>query len=141
MREILFRGKRRDQFGMSLGEHDGEWVHGHYRYISAEDCGFHDEIWVDDGTGFFTVYSETVGQYTGLEDRNAKKIFDGDLVRDNAGWLYLVCWHEEALAWFVKGGKRDLYIPLADLDGCVKGGVEISGNIHDNAGLWEANNA
>lgn len=74
MREILFRGKRIAS---------GEWVEGQYAYLlnpRTED-GEPIKHMILDGTPFGqTVDPTTIGQYTGLTDRNGQKIFEGDVV-------------------------------------------------------------
>ena len=79
MREIKFRGKRID---------NGEWV---YRYYFIEERDIEDGIiWRDipqiqqrygDHYQYFDVIPETIGQYTGLIDKNGREIYEGDIVR------------------------------------------------------------
>ena len=135
MREILFRGKRTDngkwEYGSLLSPNEFNEI-PHIVYIDyLNEYGEIGEISTP-------VIPETVGQYTGLTDKNGVKIFEGDILGGFLDEEYpehetvvVVEWHENM--WVTRQGKchPDL-LEQSDLD-C----FEVIGNIHDNPELLE----
>lgn len=132
MREIFFRGKRVD---------DGKWIEGQpfgsYWIIISGSGGRIYEDGEFEGCGCYEIDPDTVGEYTGLPDRNGKKIFEGDIVKNiEHGFKYTVAFSSERGGWF----------PFARDDGCgccsmdveTSSEVAIIGNIHDNPELLES---
>lgn len=135
MREILFRGKRTVT---------GKWAYGYpVKRPSACYIGAHTPWAIivppkdpDDRGGEYWIDYETVGQYTGLTDRNGKKIFEGDIVRcfnkrknPGASVLGSVYWHEQACL-FARTDAEDGWIYMCDSQI-----YEVIGNIYDNTEL------
>lgn len=134
-REILFHGKRID---------NGEWVEGvlplfndRIAYIvydgdayESTECGLktliHDR--------YFEVDPTTVGQFTGLADKNGKKIFEGDICKVGS-YAYKVEFLYSQW-WFVILSKKVYCCPY--LNSHCGERCEIIGNIHDNPELLEA---
>lgn len=126
MREILFRGKRAD---------NGVWIVGDLRHWRSGKVGIH-----CDATGrTLPVRPETVGQYTGLTDKNGNRIFEGDIVE---------CWSEGVCArGTVQQRKDGLWIIYPAWQKYIMWGlcpdehmhttVEVIGNIHDNPEIVE----
>ncbi|EIZ3140936.1 hypothetical protein MPC45_001618 [Listeria monocytogenes] len=134
MREIEFRGKAIHP--NSLEQIVGSWAYGgifenkiitRNLDMNSHYYGFISEIEID---------LKTIGQYTGLKDKNGKKIFEGDIVNckffdrmvgDIAGVInFIDC------VWAVSDFKNKRLYQLIDVDN-----IEVIGNIHENPELLE----
>lgn len=134
MREILFRGKHISS---------GEWVRGHYYTLDWSQTKTPDVahyIWVIGGASE-KIDPDTVGQFTGLTDKNGKKIFEGDIVKDESGVVYPVVF--DLTGFYLKyappyshGFHFDL-LPLSNYWHAHGAIIEVIGNIHDQPELLE----
>ena len=140
MREILFRGK--------YSKKSPDWIEGSfhrdedtniceiaYRYYKKENetkAG----IWV-----YGVVDPETVGQYTGVTDKNGTKIFEGDICKvtvftcegEDKHFLCEVCFDYSSFIFRERSGLDILFSDIYDF----KTDVEVIGNIYDNPELME----
>ena len=125
MREILFRGKQADRwiYGSPIFQDNYVLI----RFWNSEEFGYED----------YVVIPETIGQYTGLTDKNGKKIFEGDIVD---------CWSEGVNAQGTVQQRRDgLWIIYPAWQKHIMWGlcpdeysnttVEVIGNVYDNPEL------
>lgn len=135
MEKNLYRGKRKK---------DGQFVEGYYVFQDVEvgDKETHHFVLTHDQFGFswHKVAPSTVGQYTGLKDKNGKRIFEGDIIqtaeygRESSGKNY--------------SGKDTFYVRYEHGNFCIENftrrfslkynkKMEIIGNIHDNPELLD----
>jgi uncharacterized phage protein (TIGR01671 family) len=138
MREILFRGKQEYKnkewaFG-SLHSEYGETDKNGQRKIDYRILGMRGEC--------DYVLPETVGQFTGLTDKNGKKIFEGDIVRvclDPEICVGDVIWYSEIASYNIPFNNGKCVLPLDIFIAKNKVGdkvwIEVIGNIHDNPEL------
>ena len=117
MREIKFRGKRIS---------NGKWLYGDLMHDTVDGC----YVFPIDCAALYkenAVLPETIGQFTGLKDKNGKKIFEGDIVKGTfygypipfKNYVFEIGWQED-----VAGYKANYFE-----------NVEVIGNIHDNSEL------
>lgn len=132
MREILFRGKRKD---------NGKWVYGNYAVTDNNEK----QHFIFQNKAFeFEVDPETVGQYTGITDDNEKKIFEGDIIKQINSYDKL------EMTGFVRFSKSSQFVishTYTEKENyykremkkafAIKTNCEIIGNIYDNPELLE----
>lgn len=146
MREIKFRAKRVD---------NGEWVYGDFKqYVNNSICP--DFYTIDTKSANHTVLEETLGQFTGLCDKNSKEIYEGDIVKtkyiekrefqtikydSEMEFIELVVFKDQAfqLEIDIEGIKLYRYLSFGK-DARVYGDIklreiEVIGNIHNNPEL------
>ena len=133
MREIFFRGKTKD----------GVWYHG---FIKGKSLPNYERnkleftpCIIEQPYADIWVIPETVGQYTGLTDKNGTKIFEGDILKfaynakDKEPKFYSIEWKEDRACF----GYAETADKMIEID-CFH--CEVIGNIHDNPELLEVGN-
>lgn len=119
MREILFRGKT----------YNGKWVQGD---LSQHKIG---KKFIKCGSAIqsYEVIPETIGQYTGLTDKNGTKIFEGDIVRTDKGKIYEIKMQKGC--WIVWNDKAKMIYDKWDFLNTFAPTIEVIGNLHNNPEL------
>lgn len=128
-RELKFRGRRKN---------DGSWIYGDLCRQELTTCIFPQDAY--DSYTIIIVDESTVGQYTGLKDKNGVEIYEGDIIIEKIkrsrkdGERLVICFEEfEWKGENVNGATTSLSL-LAEYHT-----IEVVGNIHDNPELLIGN--
>jgi len=133
MREILFHGKRID---------NGEWVEGFYGLKGEKThCIMTNTLpsglWQECYSTDHPVSPGTVGQYTGMTDKNGKRIFEGDIIKNTIGQVGYIAFLQQEAGWVIVWETYDSRMGHR-ARGCGYDSdrtIEVIGNIHDNPEL------
>ena len=138
MRKILFLGKCNE-----VGKYNGQWIEGFYGEDDGKPIIARS---TDHGLIGYFCEPDSIGQYTGLTDKNGKKIFEGDICnisipRIDGGFNRhnkCLCSYEGGMYKF--SSYSDIYLCMGNgygyPDTCHQN-IEVIGNIHDNPELLE----
>jgi uncharacterized phage protein (TIGR01671 family) len=133
MREIKFRGKITNT---------DEWVYGQYvDWSGHKHANFRHQIYCLKGSAsVHLVMKNTIGQYTGLKDKNDTEIYDGDVVKcimlsPASESIGVVKWDKNKAIYYFDGEMPDCHIPRNTFLWISI--IEVIGNIHDTPELLE----
>ena len=145
MREILFRAKTvPDCKDIVTGKtiKTPKWIHGYVDLGYMHDCGV-PIISDEKGNKAYKCQYESIGQFTGLTDKNGKKIFEGDIVKYGTNTNRADNKDIHEVVFETRGGCGYFGIKISDIETwqfCLEVPaklMEVIGNIHDNPELLE----
>ena len=122
MRTIKFRGKRLD---------NGQWIYGYLTLISG-NTAYIRNIEVK-RLNVKMVDVNTIGQFTGLYDKNGREIYEGDILKQY-NLKYEVCWYDDDSAFMARQIASDKPLLMSEFEINYSKAL-IMGNIHDNPEL------
>lgn len=128
MRDIKFRGLR---VKYNPDWHKSKFIYGNL--LNKDSIG---EVGAGlDSYTYAEIIPLTVGQYTGLKDKNGVEIYEGDILCKIKGWLNIVYWSDDLASWRYQKRYNDTIKLGGNLSGIGAATFEVIGNIHQNKEL------
>lgn len=122
MRTIKFRGKTASWgwiYSRDIRHTVGSVFLDDEKYQGEEDC-------------FIAVDPNSIGQYTGMEDAEGREIYEGDVIKDEVGEIYEVCWYDDLAAFMAEMTCNQKPFMMYDIS---PKNCHVIGNIYDNPEL------
>ena len=129
-----------------------EFVYGSYLYINSykyewngDKSGNKEEVHfiIDENDINIVISKETIGQYTGLKDKNNVEIYEGDILELDDNETGVVEWHDACFyVRYIQDGFYKVFYEYGSLIGAIEENlvVKVIGNIHDNPELLKSTN-
>jgi len=128
MREIKFRGLRSDGKGWVYGWFVDGVIHEYNQ--AGGSLGANQDGSFSLGIDCWNIILETVGQFTGLKDRNGKDVYFSDVIKHPSGGLGVVVWMDDRLG--IASGSINDYHAIDQIDYSEINQSEVVGNIHES---------
>ena len=126
-KEIKFRGKKIS---------NNKWLYGDLIHDNVDGC----YVFPINSAALYkenAILPETLGQYTGLKDKNGKEIYEGDIVESISGKVGYVIFLQQEMGYVVVWNNCDTRLGHRNRGGGYEcdGSIEVIGNIYDNPEL------
>ena len=135
MRTIKFRGK---------SKLNGKWVYGDLVQCMSDDIKIVNSNRPESVSyKIYDIQSDTIGQFTGLLDKNGMEIYEGDIVKTKGNWGGVVTWNSRGYYYvkdqYYSDDEEPDLSPLGSLHCYERKQLEIISNIHDNPEILKNN--
>ena len=124
MRTIKFRGRSGNL-----------WAYGNLHIIEHEEYG--DSAYIIESDSTTIVDINTIGQFTGLHDKNGKEIYEGDIIKSSHGTIHYIVYDNDLACFKAVVARYNLFDEYSNLSNgwIARFNKEVIGNIHDNPEL------
>ena len=111
------------------------WAYGNLHIIEHEEYG--DSAYIIESDSTTIVDINTIGQFTGLHDKNGKEIYEGDIIKSSHGTIHYIVYDNDLACFKAVVARYNLFDEYSNLSNgwIARFNKEVIGNIHDNPEL------